>query len=269
MIQNLFIQIFHKLCIIICILILPCYSEKNGRSIDGFCQCPVHSVMHARFSIPVRCINNTRSSVCIPCIFNRSVKQIFSSLYIRDSPSLFSSDRRRHCPLCDQTRPFKSMTRGCTIRLKRIIRFFFIKFQLRSPVFCIMLRDSPVVFFCPADHTPNDPPCSVSVLLQPRSICHSQKSLYRMHICIKASVVIQAGKLCIPRINGQSLIFIPEVFVKYIKSLFQKLFRPRSFRQQCGCGCQNNKRMNVAKLIRQGFSIRSKTRIPSPVFLIL
>ena len=185
---------------------------QNCRSIDRLCQSPVHSVMYHWFSFPVCGIYDTWCPICIPCIFHCTVKQIFCCFHIFCSTFLIFFMCRK-CPLGNQSRPFNSMSRCCTVWFELVCWLLFIAFQICFPFFCKMLRNSPTVIRSPYQNTVNDTACSYAVFLIPCYICCCKKCFYCMHIGIQSSVIIQNRKFCIPGITGQSFFFIPETQV--------------------------------------------------------
>ena len=65
-IQDSRVQVFHKGSVIRSILFLAYYMVEQCRSVDGFCQGPVHSVVHYRVSVPVGGVCNAGSTVTVP-----------------------------------------------------------------------------------------------------------------------------------------------------------------------------------------------------------
>ena len=201
MIQHLFIQILHELCIVICIALIAGHMVQYGRCIDCFSKCPVHTVVYDRLSIPVCCIDNARCTVGIPSVRHSTVIQV-----LRNRQVFFCRLRiiriGRKRPLCDQPRPLDAVSRRCAIWLKRVVRLVLVAVQLGCPFLCKVFRNPPLVGFCPAFYMIDDPSGSHTVLLLFRHICRCEKCLYRMHVCIQSAIIIKHGELCIPGIAG-------------------------------------------------------------------
>ena len=231
MVQNFLVQILHKFCIIITIFCLLCKMIKNCRRVDCLCQGPVHAVMNHRFSFPVCGVYDTAGTIHIPGVCHCTVIQIFCCINI-----FFCCFRGtiigRKCPLHNQPCPFDSMARSRSIWFKWIIRLLFVALQIRLPFFRKMLRNSPFIFFSPANDTINNSSGSFPVNFISCHISHSQKCLYCVHIGIDAPIIIKDCKFSIPSITGQPFFLVPEPKIIQLQGFFQKFFCSVSACQQ-------------------------------------
>ena len=121
MIQDLFIQICHKLSVICCVFFFSGYTVQNCRRINGFSQGPVHSVVDDRVAVPVSSVNDSRCAVCVPAVCDRTVIKILRCLNIWSGTSLVLFVCRKS-PLGNQSRPFNSVARSGSVWLELIVR---------------------------------------------------------------------------------------------------------------------------------------------------
>ena len=120
--------------------------------------------MNDRVSQPVCSIDDTRCTVCVPCIFDRPLIERFGSSHIFfNRSSIFRCVFHRICPLRDQSCPFDTMTRCCTIGFERIVRMILVTVQIRCPVFSKMFRDTPVIMVSPCKNMINNASCPPAV----------------------------------------------------------------------------------------------------------
>ena len=268
MIQNLLIQIFHKLCIICCVFFIARYMGQYSGGIDRFCKSPVHSIVNHRLAIPVCSVADSRSTVCVPCVGNSTIVQVLSCFHIRCCTSLvFFISRKR--PLCDQSCPFNSMSRSCSIWLKLVVRTVFVALQIRYPVTGKMLWNTPVIILRPYQDMVDNSACAYTVFLLPCHIRSCQKRLNRVHIGIQSTVRIKHRKFCIPGIAGKSLFLIPEAQIIECKGIFQQLCCPFSASQHAGRSRQNYKGMGIALLGWNDLIVLSKASIPAAILVIV
>ena len=209
MIQHRFIQIFHKLCIIVPIPDFSCDMMQDSGGIQSLCQSPVHPVMDNRSPFPVCGIDDSRSSVCVPAVFHCPVKEILCrfNIFCSSFGVFFIGGQS---PLGNQSCPLDPMSRSGSIRFKLVCRLILITFQVRNPVFCKVFRDPPLILGSPGNYMSNDPSGPFPVLLFSQGVCSSQKSFYCMHVGIYSPVIIQDSKLRIPGIAGKPLFLVPE-----------------------------------------------------------
>ena len=221
--------------------------------------------MYHRFSCPVCRIYDSRCSVHIPSIFHCTAVQFFRCIQTGSCCLRIVFICGKY-PLGNQSCPLNSMARSSSVRFKRIIRSFFIAFQICFPFLCEMLRNSPFIISCPFNYTIHDPARSYTVFFVSCHICRSKKSFYRMHICIDAPIVIQYCKLGIPCITAQSFFFIPEAKIIKFQRFLQQFFRAFCTCQACRGSCEDNKCMCITLLIWYDLAIRSQSCEPSSVF---
>ena len=143
MVQNLFIQVFHKRRVIICIFLFAGHTVKHSRSVDPFRQRPVHTVMNHRSSVPVRGVHNPGRAVRVPGIGNRTVVKVFGSLNIGRPRRVVMIGGKR--PLGNEASPLQAMSRRCAVGLELVVRTFLIAGKIRLPVPGKMFRNPPAV----------------------------------------------------------------------------------------------------------------------------
>lgn len=121
MIQDLFIQICHKLSVICCVFFFSLVTRyRTADCINGFSQGPVHSVVDDRVAVPVSSVNDSRCAVCVPAVCDRTVIKFLRCLNIWSGTSLVLFVCRKS-PLGNQSRPFNSVARSGSVWLELIV----------------------------------------------------------------------------------------------------------------------------------------------------
>ena len=183
MIQDFFVQIFHKFCVIFRVFFFLCHIVQHGGGVDRLCQGPVHPVVYHGFSFPVCGVDNARSAVSVPCVFHCAVEQVFCSLdiFLRALSVFFVCGKR---PLGDQSCPLNAVSRCCAVWFELVCRLLFVAVQISFPFFGKVFRDPPVVGRCPSKDSVDDPSGADSVLLFLCGVCRGEESFYCVHIGI-------------------------------------------------------------------------------------